>query len=134
MRQNLHQIFKNIDEIEPAEELSDRIFACVFGEKDRIIKRKLMISRLGLGASMAVFLASSFTFGSVITQSEFWSIVSLVFSDMVMVVQNWQDFTFSLLETFPTVSVIAVLTPVMMMLFSFSVYLETNNKHKYKLI
>jgi hypothetical protein len=130
MSQNLHQIFKNIGEIEPTENLSGRIFACVSTEKDRIIKRKLMVSRLGLGTSAVVFLVASFTFGSAISQSEFWSIMSLVFSDMVMVAQNWQDFTFSLLETFPTVSVVAILVPIMTLLFSFSIYLEASNKQQ----
>jgi hypothetical protein len=131
MNQNLHQIFKNMSEIEPTEKLTSLIFAQVSAEKDRVIRRRLMISRLGLSASVAVFLIMAFSFGQVIAQSEFWNIMSLAFSDMQTVVQNWQDFSYSLLETFPTISVIAILAPIMTLLFSFSMYLETSNKHKY---
>lgn len=131
MNQNLHQIFKSMTEIEPAEEMASRIFARVSAEEDRVISRKLMISRLGLGASAVIFLVAAFSFGQIIIQSEFWNIMSLAFSDMQAVAQNWQDYAYSLLETFPTVSVIAILAPVMTLLFSFSMYLETNNKHKY---
>ncbi len=131
MSQKLDQIFKQMPEISPTTQLESRIFQAVAVEKDRVIRKRLLISRLGLGASMVVFLAAIFSFGGAILQSEFWSIVSLFFSDMQVVAQNWQDFMYSLLETFPTISVVAVLVPVMTLLFSFSVYLEANNKHKY---
>ncbi|MDO8240486.1 MAG: hypothetical protein Q7T51_00670 [Candidatus Moranbacteria bacterium] len=131
MNRNLHTIFANLPEVGPDSKLSGRIFQAVEAEKDRVIRKKLLISRLGLGTSMAVFSMAVFAFGQEILQSEFWSMVSLAFSDMMVVAQNWQDFTASLLETFPTVSVVAILAPVMMLLFSFSVYLEASNKHKY---
>jgi len=132
MSQDFYNIFKSTIEINPSEKLAGRIFAQIEAEKDRIIRRRLMISRLSLGVSVAVFLVSIFSFGSTILQSEFWSIMSLVFSDLVVVGQNWHDFTYSLLETFPTMSVVAILAPVMTLMFSFSAYLEINsNKHKY---
>jgi len=131
MDQNIHNIFKDVAEISPEAGLTSRIFRAVEVEKDRAIKRKLIISRFGLGISAAVFLTAIFTFGTAILQSEFWSISSLFFSDMQTVLLDWQDFTYSLLENFPTVSVIAILAPIMMLLVSFSVYLEANNKHKY---
>ena len=132
MSQDLNTIFKKVAEISPTEKLSGRIFAQIEGEKDRIIRRRLMISRLSLSASVAVFLVSIFSFGSTILQSEFWNIASLVFSDLVVVGQNWNDFAYSLLETFPTISVVAILAPIMTLMFSFSAYLEINgNRHKY---
>lgn len=131
MGRNLSEIFKEITEIQPAPGLQARIFQAVAMEKDRAAERKLWVSRLGLGLSSAVFLASVSVFGKAILQSEFWSIVSLVFSDLLVVARNWQDFSYSLLETFPTVGATAVLVPVMMLLFSFSVYLEAGRKHKY---
>ncbi|MFA7208825.1 MAG: hypothetical protein WC120_00920 [Parcubacteria group bacterium] len=134
MDQNLHEIFKDIAEIQPASGLENRIFQAVAVEKDRAIRRKLLFSRLGLGASTAVFLAAISTYGNAILQSEFWSMLSLAASDMWVVAQNWQDFAYSLMETFPTVSVVAILAPVMTLLFSFGIYLEADNKHKHKYI
>ncbi|MDP1884253.1 MAG: hypothetical protein Q8L10_02695 [Candidatus Moranbacteria bacterium] len=118
-------------EIHPSSELEGRIFQAVAREKDRAVRRKLLVSRLGLGFSMAVFLAAVFVFGDAVWQSEFWNLVSLAFSDMWVVAQNWNEFAYSLMETFPTVSVVAILAPVTVLLFSFSVYLEANHKHKY---
>ncbi|MDZ4385572.1 MAG: hypothetical protein U0944_04110, partial [Candidatus Moranbacteria bacterium] len=118
-------------EIEPTQGLESRIFQAVAMEEYRAVRRKLLVSRLGLGVSMAVFLAAVSVFGNAILQSEFWNLVSLVFSDMWVVAQNWNEFAYSLMETFPTVSVAAILAPVMILLFSFSVYLEANHKHKY---
>ncbi|MDP1833958.1 MAG: hypothetical protein Q8L11_03425 [Candidatus Moranbacteria bacterium] len=131
MDRNLHEVFKDIAEIEPTQGLESRIFQAVAMEEDRAVRRKLLVSRLGLGVSMAVFLAAVSVFGNAILQSEFWNLVSLVFSDMWVVAQNWNEFAYSLMETFPTVSVAAILAPVMILLFSFSVYLEANHKHKY---
>ena len=133
MDKNLHTIFANISDISPAEGLSGRIFARIEAEKDRTIRMKLMVSRLGLGVSVVLFVVSIFSFGQTILQSEFWNILTLAFSDMVVIAQNWQEFGYSLLETFPTVSVVAVLTPVMVLMFSFGAYLELemNSRHKY---
>jgi len=131
MDRNLHEVFKDIAEIQPNSTLEGRIFQAVAKEKDRAVRRKLLVSRLGLGASMAVFLAAVSVFGDAVWQSEFWNLVSLAFSDMWVVAQNWNEFAYSLMETFPTVSVVAILAPVTVLLFSFSVYLEANHKHKY---
>lgn len=133
MDKNIHAIFANMTELNPAEGLSGRIFACIEKEKDRTVRRKLIVSRFSLGVSAILFVASIFSFGQTILQSEFWNILTLAFSDMQVIAQNWQEFAFSLLETFPIVSMVAVLTPIMVLMFSFGTYLELemNNRHKY---
>jgi len=131
MSQDLYQIFRNVPEISPTSQLEGRIFQAIMVEKDRVNRKKVLVSRLGLGTSAAVFLMAIFTFGGTVLQSEFWNIVSLASSDMLMVAKNWQDFMYSMLETFPTVSVVAILVPVMMLMYSASIYLETSHRHKY---
>lgn len=115
-------------ELNPADGLSERIFVAVRAEKDRVIKWKLMISRWELGLSGMISVTAAFFFGQAIAQSEFWNIVSLIFSDMATVAQNWQNFSYSLLETFPIISAAAILAPIMALMFSFSKYLEINNR------
>lgn len=134
MDQKLSPIFKNIAEIEPSSGLETAIFRRIAAEKDNVLKRKLLISRLGLGASAAIFLAAIFTFGREILHSEFASVLSLFFSDMHVVIQNWYDFGLSLMETFPTVTVGIILLPLFTLFLSLGAYLDLNNNNQHKYI
>jgi hypothetical protein len=137
MSSKLSQIFKNMPEISPSSGLEERVFAAVQLEKDRVIKRELMISRFGLGGSLVAFLVAIFTLGGAILQSEFFSIVSLAFSDVSIVATHWQEFAYSVAENFPTISVVAILIPVLTALWSLSLYFNFKNKnnfHQYHLI
>lgn len=137
MTRKLSQIFKNIEQISPSSQLKERVFESIQVEKDRVIKRELMISRFGLAGSVAVFLVAIFTLGGAILQSEFFNIISLAFSDISVVATHWQEFAYSMAESFPTISVVAILIPVLTALWSLSLYFNFKNKnhfHHYHLI
>lgn len=132
MSSKLSQIFKNIAEISPSSQLEERVFESIQVEKDKVIKRELMISRFGLAGSLVAFLVAIFTLGGAILQSEFFSIISLIFSDLTVVAVHWQEFAYSAAESFPTIGVIAILIPVLTAFWSLSLYFNLhNNKHKY---
>lgn len=131
MNQKINQVFKNIPEIEPTFGLESRIFRCIELEKTGIAKRNLMFYRAGLFSSLVVFLASALVFGKDVLQSEFFSLISLAFSDAAIVAQNWKEFSYSLLETFPAVYAAIIIVPVFTLLLSFNGYLNNHNHSRH---
>lgn len=69
--------------------------------------RRLM--RLGPWIWAAGAASSVWMFGGAVAQSDFWLLASLVFSDSGVVAEHWQEFLFSLSETFPTLGVSVIL-------------------------
>ena len=129
---DLFTLFANIEEISPTSGLEFFIAQRIEMESQRQLKRKLIYSYLETAISALLLLYTGFVFGQMILQSEFWSLASLFFSDMGTVLVNWQDFTYSLMENFPIFSLLAILVPIIMVLYFFGrdVDLYQQSKHK----
>lgn len=135
MNPKLVQIFKNLPELEPSLKLESFILAKIERERNKIIREKKALAWAGiLGSAMAAIYAVSI-FGQEILQSDFWSIISLAFSDINIVLSNWNDYALSLLETFPAVYAAFMLAPIFILLLSLDAYLnlaDKNNRSIYK--
>jgi hypothetical protein len=132
MSKNLAQLFKNISEVNPPAKLAGFIFSRIEKEKIRRAKRQLIFSYVGLGSSVLLAVFAGIFFGQTFLQSEFWTIFSLIFSDIVVVFKNWDTFFMSLLETFPVVHAAIFLVPVFLLLFFADCYLSNKASCKYK--
>lgn len=132
MDHRLKQSFKDMKEIEPPLGMKEAVFKMARLEGKRSVRRKLVLSYLGLAASFSALLWSGWTFGSGFVRSDFWNLLSLAASDIAVVSSFWQDFSFSLMETFPAINLMAILIPIFTMFLSLGAFLDlTNNKHKY---
>lgn len=134
MNAKLSQIFKNIEEIDVPAGLNSLIMQKI-NQLDRPqIRRKLIFSYFSIGASVAAFLYAGLVFGREILGSDFWNMASLISTDFFTIVQHWQEFSYSLLETFPVLNLIALLIPVFALFLSlnyfFSIH-KNNYKHKF---
>lgn len=127
----LQGIFKKIEDSNPPEGLEALILKKIELEKEKQVRRKLFLSYFGLAGSLAAIMYAIVVFGSELLKSEFWSMVSLIFSDAFIVAGNWQGYTYSLLETFPVMHLIAILIPVFGLLWFFGFYLSLKNKSRY---
>ena len=131
MNYKLSQFFKNIQKIEPAEWLEVLIMQKIGLEREKALKRKLIFSYAGLiGSSLAMF-GTIFSFGGAFLHSEFWSMTSLLFSDLMIVAGNWKTYAYSLMETFPVVNVIMILIPAFALFLSISFFLSLRQKSQY---
>jgi hypothetical protein len=111
-------------DIDPPEHLRGVILARIAKEaRKRQLRRKMLLFG-GFFVSGAGVISSLTYFGREILASDFWSIASLVFSDLGTVAGHWQDYSFSLLETLPVVSIIAILVPIAAMLILTKQYAE----------
>lgn len=131
MNNGLEKIFKNTGDLEPSAGLEGFILAEIEAIGIKSAKRKLVFSYAGiLGSIIAVFY-SILAFGSGIAESEFFSLVSLVFSDAAIVAQNWREFSYSLFETFPAVYAAIIAVPIFTLLLSFNGYLNNHNQGRH---
>jgi len=113
-----------ISDIEPPKALKNLILTRIERETRKRQMRRKMLLMSGFLVSGIGAVSSLAYFGSQIMTSDFWSIASLAFSDLGTVAGHWQDYSFSLLETLPVVSIIAILVPVFMILMLFKQYGE----------
>jgi hypothetical protein len=134
MSDKLNQLFKKTKELEPSSELRGSIMAVITLEKNRKLRWKIALSKAGIGFSVLAFLGALFAFGDLLFNSEFASMLTLAFSDLAAVIQNWNDYALLLIETFPALTVAVIILPVFLLMASSSYYLNLINKNNHKYI
>lgn len=125
----LHSFFRDREVLSPREGLEKRILSAVLAVKNREMKRRLIVSYVGIVSSLGVLAYTSLTFGRTLLESDFWNIVSLVFSDLTLAVNYWNDFLLSLLETVPALSVASVLLPIFIFFMFLNMYAGVRKEH-----
>lgn len=131
MSDKFSQLFKNVEDLEPSAGLEGFILAKIEAIEKRNAQRNLVFSYAGIFGSVIAVLYSIVVFGEGVIKSEFFSLVSLAFSDAAIVAQNWREFSYSLLETFPAVYAVIIAVPVFTLLLSFNAYLSNHNHGKH---
>jgi hypothetical protein len=127
MTQNIHNLFKQLKNIEPSQDLEGKILRSIALKKSWREKRRLIFAdALGL-FSIGSFVFALLIFWEGFSRSAFWSLSRLIFSDTGAVMSFWRDFLFSLLETFPAVHLAAILAPVFLLMVSLKIYFSRNN-------
>lgn len=134
MREDWHQAFKSIGEIEPNPKLGVLLLSKIEFLKKRQVKKKLLLSYFSLATSFSFFLLTVFGYGNALVNSDFWDFIKLISTDTEVVFGNLGDFVFLLLETFPFMSLIMILIPVFALLLSLSVYSKSIEKNHYNYI
>lgn len=130
MSQKLQQIFQNIPVLEPKTGLKAAILVRVKREgAKRLFWKKAFFRFISVSSALATLVAMV-TLGQEFVHSEFISMASLFFSDMSTVMTNWYDFSLSLLETFPTVTVSLILLPMFVTFMSLGSYLDLENHQR----
>jgi len=129
MRPKLNLIFKQIEELDPPAELAGLILSQIKRENSQLFRVELLLTRLGFAGSLFILAYTLWFFGQSILNSDFWKLTSLVGSDLNAVAGNWQEFGYSLLETLPVSSLVAILLPLFTLFLCFNLYLTLNDKN-----
>lgn len=127
----LDSLFKNIRTDEPDKALEARILQALALARDFRLKRRLLMARAGFAGSLFAAVTAGFAYGQALLESDFWHLLPLLFSDISIVAQHWNDFLFSLMETFPAFALAALLTPIFFLLMSFRFSFPTAGKYHY---
>lgn len=132
MSKKLIQLCQSIKEIDPPARLAVFVLARIEREKLRRIKQNLILSYVGFVSSAIMAVYALVAFGHSFIQSEFWSMLSLAFSDITVVAQNRNEFGLSLMETFPIMHVFIILVPLLILLVSANAYLSNRFSYKHR--
>jgi len=132
MTQNIEKLFKKLENIEPSRELEGNILKSIALEKSWQAKKGLIFADTLTLGSLGAFVFVIVNFWNGIAESEFWSLLKLIFSDTSAVASFWKDFAFSLLETFPAAHLAAILAPVFLLLVAMKIYFRSNEIKYYK--
>jgi len=127
----LRTLFKDIESLKQREILLSKIFLTIESLKDSQLKRHMQLSYAGLSLSGIAFVYAVISYGGIFIQSEFWSVISLFFSDAHIVISYWNEFSLLLLETIPVVPLLLILVPSFVFLLFLSVYFKTIQRHRY---
>jgi hypothetical protein len=129
MTQNIQNIFKNLKNIEPSRGLEGRILQKITIEKNWQVKKRLILADTLMLGSLGAFAFVLINFWNGIAESEFWSLLKLIFTDAGTVTSHWMNFAFSLLETFPATHAAVILVPVFLLLMSANFYFKSSNNN-----
>lgn len=109
----LKTFFKEI-RCTPPLHLEERILLSLQREERILAGRKARAVLWNTSLSTILFLVAVFFSAPALFQSEFWSLFTLLFSDMSLVINSFREYIYSLLETLPIV-------PLATLLFSIAV-------------
>ncbi len=127
METKTSQLFKSVKELDPPSELQGAILREIKLEKAKVIKRKRAFFYSGILVSLFLAVFAGLHFAGNLSQSGFWNLAKLAFSDTGTIAVFWKDFTFSLLETFPVAYAISALIPFLTLVLFLNFYLKLNN-------
>lgn len=119
MNSKIHEAFKNMERQRPTGDLAGLVMKRIDAEITKKAKRNMVFARVGMGVSVAALVYVLFTAGSAIMSSEFFDLARLVFSDATIVLQNWREYAYSLLETIPVMNIAMLLSPIFTLLISY---------------
>lgn len=124
----IRSLFATLNINEPGTALRSRILARIREEEFRLFLRYRKLSVAGIFVSSLVLLFGGVRYGEALFQSEFWTLASLLFSDLSVIASSFQDFAYSLLETLPIVPFFAFLAPLALFFWSVSILLSLSEK------
>ena len=123
MQKDYEKLFTRLKPLEPPEDLLNKILNNIQKEKRLLaIKKRIAIFSLGFLASAIGFIPASQAVYVNITESGFFDIFSLIFSDFGAIADFGSQYILSLLELLPAAS-IALLLTIMFALFGSLKYL-----------
>lgn len=125
------ELFKDVQTSLPRQGLEDEILQTVLLLRSSQIRRRLIVSTAGLIFSGAFIVYAGVVYGSTLLGSEFFSVVSLLFSDIFVVASSWNDFLLLLLETVPVIPILLLLIPTFVFLLFLSTYFTTRESGHY---
>jgi len=138
----IKNLFKKIQQREPSKSLFEKIIKNIESERNFIIlRRKIILISVSMTLSTVLFIFSVLLIRSEAIKSGFALFFSLIFSDFNIVMQHWQNFGVSLLETIPIMNIvlslfIGTLSISSIKLFSKAIKIFNNYKqiHNYKYV
>lgn len=127
----LRTLFRESISSEEREDLQERIFSTLAVLKATQMRRRRQMVGAGLLLSGTSVVSAVLISGGTFVGSEFWSVLSLFFSDLLVVVNYWNEFSLLLLETLPVVPLLTLLVPIFVFSLFLGMYFQTKATHRF---
>lgn len=119
MDHNFEKLFSHLKPPEPPADLLDKILNRIQREKKLInIKRRIVVFSLGVLGPAIAFIPAFRAVQAEIAESGFSELFSLIFSDLSVVINLWDQFILSILESLPVMSMVLLFTIIFVFLGS----------------
>lgn len=116
---------------QPREDFQGEIFLTITSLQSARLRRRMYSTYAGLLFSGTALVSMAFLFGGAFVQSEFWSILTLFFSDFSIVTSYWNEFSLLLLETIPVIPLLLIFIPTFIFLLFLGMSAGMIQKHRY---
>jgi hypothetical protein len=124
MNPNYEKLFATLKSPEPPVGLTEKILLRISRRERNVLVAKIAVSACVFGASVGVAVAGYLNLMASLSQSGFFQIFSLAFSDFSLMAANFPDFTLSIMESFPIFTTALVLAGVMFAIWSMAALID----------
>jgi hypothetical protein len=124
MNHNYEKLFSNLDAPEPPAGLAEKILARISRRERRMLGIKIAASACAFGVSVGIAVAGYVNLMASLSQSGFFQITSLMFSDFSSMAANFPDFAFSVMEMFPIFTAALLLSGVLFAIWSMAALID----------
>jgi hypothetical protein len=124
MNNNYEKLFSTLPAPEPPAGLTEKILLRISRHERRMLGMKIAVSACAFGVSVGVAIAGYVNLVASLSQSGFFQISSLMFSDFSSMIANFPDFAFSVMETFPIFTTALLLCGVLFAVWSMAALID----------
>jgi len=124
MDHNYEKLFSTLKTPEPPAGLTEKILFRIGRRERRIVGIKIAASACAFGVSVGIAVAGYVNLMASLSQSGFFEIFSLAFSDFSSIAANFPDFALSIMESFPIFTTALLLAGVMFAIWSMAALID----------
>jgi hypothetical protein len=116
MSQDYEKLFSHLRQPKVPDSLLSGIITSIRrAERRRAAERLILFFPLSIGSLIALYFTFRSTWAAS-AESGFFSYLSLLFSDFQVVITHWQNYSLSLLETLPAISISLSLASILLLI------------------
>jgi hypothetical protein len=121
---NYEKLFSALQTPEPPAGLTEKILMRISTRERRTLGVKIGISACVFGVSVGMAVAGYVNLVANLSQSGFFQIASLAFSDFSSMAANFPDFALSVMESFPVFTAALLLSGVLFAIWSMAALID----------
>lgn len=131
MNKKLQYLYQRSD-VSPSPSLENRVLLAIEQERQKQDFRNRILVSFGLSASVLTLIPAAWVYGGQFFGSDFWSMFTLLFSDIQVVWEYSSDFFLSLLEMFPIEAAALLFIPTFAFLLFLRMYVSLEDQWEKK--
>jgi hypothetical protein len=124
MNPNYEKLFATLKSPEPPAGLTEKILLRISRHERNLLGTKIAVSACVFGVSVGMAVAGYLNLVASLSQSGFFQIFSLMFSDFSSMAANFPDFAFSIMESFPIFTTALLLAGVLFAIWSMAALID----------